>query len=528
MNFMSELDFQAYDVPRQDGASLIVPPLSTAANCLNRNTSAANRTGATEDWLSEFRVAARTQTIRDALSYTGSYRSTVWADPLKSAPVVMAGHQPTLFHPGVWLKNFALDRLGTINGWLPINLVVDNDVGAGSSIRVPHQDPTSGLVSAVSVPYDDAGGGLPYEQTRIVNRELFESFDQRVVETLGNLVSQPTVNHLWPHAKEAISRCGFAGCAFAQARHVLEAELGLHTLEVPLSVVAKGEGFARFAHRILSQLDRFQACYNESTQLYRRLHGIRSAAHPVPNLGREGQWLEAPLWMYSDAAPERRAAWVRIEGNWLHLSNRRGLELRLPHDDPMAATEIWRHQSGDSLKTRPRALLTTMYSRLVLSDLFLHGIGGGKYDQLSNVIMRRFFRVQPPQFMVMSATVQLEATSERSVEPSVARIKHVLRDTQFHPEVLAEADTQENSVLIRRKQALLTDVPENGKKAWHDELTSINLRLSDSLSKTRRQLQQDLAAAKRREASTTYLNSREHSFCIHPLHPMVQSLKSHL
>ena len=58
------------------------------------------------------------------------------------------------------------------------------------------------------------------------------------------------------------------------------------------------------------------------------------------------------------------------------------------------------------LRLRPRALVTTMYARLMLADLFLHGIGGAKYDQLTDLIIRQFFDVQPPR----GAAVTFEIT----------------------------------------------------------------------------------------------------------------------
>jgi len=50
---------------------------------------------------------------------------------------------------------------------------------------------------------------------------------------------------------------------------------------------------------------------------------------------------------------------------------------------------------------RPRALVTTMFCRMVLSDIFIHGIGGAKYDQLTDSIAGQFFGAAPPEFMTI-------------------------------------------------------------------------------------------------------------------------------
>ena len=78
----------------------------------------------------------------------------------------MSGHQPQLFHPGVWIKNFALDSISRIAGGVGINLVVDNDLCADSAILCP-QFASQGSVQlvkyapfpSVAAPYGMTLGG---------------------------------------------------------------------------------------------------------------------------------------------------------------------------------------------------------------------------------------------------------------------------------------------------------------------------------------------------------------------------------
>ena len=48
-----------------------------------------------------------------------------------------------------------------------------------------------------------------------------------------------------------------------------------------------------------------------------------------------------------------------------------------------------------------------MFSRFLLGDLFIHGIGGAKYDELGDEISRRFFGIEPPGFLTVSMTLWL-------------------------------------------------------------------------------------------------------------------------
>ena len=61
------------------------------------------------------------------------------------------------------------------------------------------------------------------------------------------------------------------------------------------------------------------------------MHRIRNAAHPVPDLAADGDWLEAPLWIWT-AGDAAAAAAVRRAGSGgeIVLSDRHGLEISLP------------------------------------------------------------------------------------------------------------------------------------------------------------------------------------------------------
>ena len=64
------------------------------------------------------------------------------------------------------------------------------------------------------------------------------------------------------------------------------------------------------------------------------------------------------------------------------------------------------------MRLRTRALTTTLFSRFLLGDLFIHGIGGAKYDELGDEIARRFFGIEPPGFLTVSMTLWLGLPSD--------------------------------------------------------------------------------------------------------------------
>ena len=510
--------FREYRAPREHGEAFVEPSLDQASRVLQANRRMLSK----QQLFATIRHQARRQLIGDALRYTSVYRTPDWlagqsVDELLDRPIVMAGHQPVLFHPGVWFKNFALSHVAQQTGALAFNLVVDNDVASGCSIRVPTLAAQTSQASYVSVPFDDAGGGVPYEQTTIQNREVFEQFAGRVKKAVAPVVQEPCVDRLWQHARAAIERCGVAGCAMAQARHGLEGELGLKTLELPLGVVCRTTAFAEFVLAILSELPRFHRCYNGAANQYRSEHGIRSTAHPVPNLDEQDGWFEAPLWIYGNQSPARRPVWVRLRDDQLLISDRAEREIEIDIRFPKLAAEKLSSIITPEFKLRPRALLTTMYARLILSDLFIHGIGGAKYDQLGDRIIHSFFMVDPPEFMVMSATVKLPSDQSSDNAIRVSQLKRELRDTRFQPERFAEVAELDGS-LIERKKQLLENQPVPGARGdWHREITEITRTLAACLDGERSRLAAELVTARRQASSDAILSSREHPFCVFSL-----------
>jgi hypothetical protein len=410
-----------------------------------------------------------------------------------------------------------------------INLVIDNDVASSSAVRVPVIDSASGLVRQESIPFDSAAGGVPYEQNRIRDRAIFESFGARLREAISPLVPEPLVTPLWKYAQDAVARCENVSCALAHARHSLEGEVGLQTLELPLSVVCRTESFASFVIEIVRNASRFREVYNQSIVDYRAHHGIRSNAHPVPELSCRDEWTEMPFWLYGDDSPQRRALWVRSEGAFIELSDRKQKHFRVSTSaGTQAAAEALAAHAGPNWKLRPRALMTTMYARMVLSDLFIHGIGGAKYDQLGDQIMHRFFGIQAPEMMVVSATVQLPAEELISQGESLESIRQKLRDTHFAPETFADQLELTRS-LLDRKRELLASIPDVGQRlAWHQEMHRVNQLLSGELADVRAGLESQLQHAKQQATSMAILKSREYSFCMYNLDDLRQRFASML
>lgn len=529
-----EIAYRRLRAPRDDGQVLVDPSLSLLPEALRSNV--ALRAGCYEHvrvldrQLEPFALAAREELFHLAMDYTSEYLDLPSDSPgIVNRPVILAGHQPQLFHAGVWYKNFVLSSLASETDALAINLVVDNDASRADTLRVPTGSHDAPRIE--HVPLDAASPEIPYEERRVLDPELFDSFAARVSRTLSGWIDDPLVNQLWPQATAAAHRTGNLGQSLARARHSLEHAWGLQTLEVPLSRVCDTTSFIVFALHLLTDLARLHSVYNTALAEYRRANHLRSHSHPVPDLHAEGGLREAPLWIWTTAEPRRRPLYVEQHGDRLRLTNRASLQFDLPlsgGEATDATIEAWQALRKQGIKLRPRALITTLYSRLVLSDLFLHGIGGAKYDQLTDALFQRFFEIPPPQFGTVTATLKLPIPRPDVTQQAVRHLAHDERELPYHPESYLPAAARslpEVAKLIAEKQRLVhLQLPKGERLARHHAIVQVNQQLLQHLPGMAGQVAHAHELAQQALRLVTLLGSREFSFALFPRETLREQL----
>ena len=521
----SHLEYRSLRAPREDGAAMVEPPWERTFALLAANLDL--RAGYDLDVagrrLAELTREARRELFDAAVRWTSAYRdvdASRW-DP--AGKFFLAGHQPQLFHPGVWFKNFALDALARQHGAVAINLIVDSDTIKTSSVRVPGGSAAEPQVALI--PFDESGPVVPFEERRILDRRTFREFGARAARQIAPLVPDPLVREYWPLAMDRAQEVEGLGACLAQSRHQWEGRWGGSTLEVPQSWVCQLPAFARFTVYLLAGLSRLRPIYNTAAAEYRRLHRIRSTAHPVPDLAVEGPWIEAPYWIWTEQDPRRRRLFVRERRHEIVLSDLHGLEVALPGGEAGRAAGRIAELPGQGIRLRCRALITTLWARLVLGDVFLHGIGGAKYDQVTDAVIGRFFGLTPPGFLVLSATLLLPILRQHLRGDEARRIGQRLRELDWHPETAIDgppspggfAQGTEWSELAAAKTRWIATAPTpDDARTRCLEIRRLNRAMQPWVSHERQQLLTErsaLAAALRAEA---ILGWREYAFCLYP------------
>jgi len=517
--------------PQASGEALVEPPFGAAPQLVAENRQRLSQ----RDYdlhgrpLLELARQARRELVEQAYAWSCTYRDVERPSWDPERIVLVAGHQPELFHPGVWFKNLALARLASRVGAVAVNLLIDTDAARRTAILVPHGTPARPRVTPIAM--DEATPAVPYEERRVIRRDLFESFGQRVEEQIASLVPDPLIRRYWSVACGRARETGNLGAAVAQARHWMEGQWGFSTLEIPESRVCASEPFRWFLAHVLAELPRFRRVYNQALREYRREHRIRNVAHPAAELSCVGQWLEAPFWIWSADDPRRRRLFVRRGPDGVVLSDRERLEVELPargDQDASDAVEELSRLEGRGIKIRCRALVTTLWARLALGDVFLHGIGGARYDQVTDRLVTDFFGFCPPRFLVLSATFHLPVRCPRRTVADVRAIDHRLRELTWHPELYVDAQGgpqgREAAPLVEAKRRWIAVEPTSRREARRRflEIRRINQQLQPWVAGQRQRLLAERAETVAALEAQRILSWREYAFCLFP-EPMLRS-----
>ncbi|MCE9533985.1 MAG: hypothetical protein K8T89_23115 [Planctomycetes bacterium] len=481
-----------YRAPTEEGV-LSEPPEAEIANLLRSNRAILDNGTVAIDGtpLGEFRREAAADILDTARRYMHECGEPVPDFP--NGPLLMSGHQPELTHVGVLVKTFALHGMALRHGMTPLNLIVDNDTAKNTSLRfaqIPEvMKPED--VHLVSLPYDHFEGEVTFEQRPILDPALFRSFAERAHPYTRTWGFEPLLPEFWDEMKRQHARTPIMGEIISATRRSWERRWDCRNLEIPLSRMCETKSFRRFARHIQNDLPRFHAIYNESVAAYRLRNRVRSRNHPVPDLARDGEVREAPFWTLKPGE-ERRSRWMVKPGD-----------------------------TAEPRALRSRALTTTMFLRCCLSDGFIHGIGGAKYDEVTDDILQRWLGIQPPKFIVLTATLRLPLPTFPATVHELHKAEHILRDLSWNPQRWIpdfSRNLPEIQRLLLEKERLIRSKPAGKatRKDWFRKHVSATERLRPFVNERTELAKKELERVQIQEKANEALIRRDFAWCLFP------------
>jgi hypothetical protein len=339
-------------------------------------------------------------------------------------PLIATGHQSELYHPGVWAKNALIDAVARKLCGQAFHVVVDTDSPKHLHVRWPGQ----------SIPITDDPAVASAAWSSLLSspsRAHLDHIQSRFDEARHDWDFQPML----PKVIDLLRRDGTASLSLSagltSAMHELDWSLGLRHHALLGSPLWNDEPFLLFAHDLVSNAESMASHYNAALDGYRDASGITSHMRPMPDLYVGDEAIEVPFWLDDLHAGRRTRPCV--------YKCDRGFVLKLTSGDEFlfepsigdweAARRLQKWLASTRHRLSPRALTLTMFVRMVMCDQFTHGIGGGRYDQVTDRLIASHYGIEPPHFSVTTITMYFPSALgvERVCLPCVKQEGHRLR-----------------------------------------------------------------------------------------------------
>lgn len=447
-----------------------------------------------------------------------AYRHGFPAAPAGSdEPLVLTGHQPELYHCGVWCKVFAASRLAAgVNG-SAYEAVVDTDWSSSLSL---HAMSAVGGASAVDIPLSLLEESQPFFRAQVPDPDALSTFGVAAEQALATLPDGEPLGHFM-RFRESLGLSSASARDLADlvvsARRRIELEHGMDVRSAPVSDIAGCPAYHTFVAHVLLEWERFAACYNRALAGFRTRHRTRSSAQPFPDLiERDGLW-DTVFWMIREG--RRVPLRVDVRGDEaLQLVTSDGVAVECRRDLQSVMDAL----SSCGAVIAPKAVTLTLYLRAFVADAFIHGTGGGRYDEVTDDLMRDFLGLEPPRSLVATMDLHLSSgVSAKASDPAAARAR--LNRFMQNPDeyageasMLEAADRADLERAVGEKRDVLSAIASEGsdRKALGIRIKELNALIAVVLTPVREILERELADAEAEEAQRAVLEDRTYSWCL--------------
>ena len=482
---------------------LLEPPLSQwpAVRCVLHNKRLQTLRSAARQRLVDAAIGYRAMLVEigRAAGLFAADAPTISGDP-GSQPLIMTGHQPVIFHSGLTFKYQTTETFALEHNALAVAVVIDTDEGDAGAFAFPSSeasfqlltDQTQGLTTqAAANQMSSADGSFSIAASllgasRRKSSDLIRTEASRVLAALQNCGCHLEADRFQKIAEQYAT---LPTDSMMEANLIVRWNAGIagRTPEIPLSMICSFPEVLQFFGELLARPFEFARCYNDTLDAFRAEQKIRNVANPFPNLRIEEARCELPFWLIDPARGTREIVSIRKQG-FERLLEASGADV----------AEILPGNEGASLFSLliggkhliPRGGLITATLRILFSDLFVHGTGGGRYDVFTSQFIRVWWNVEPTPFAVASASRYLFDQERREISRLQA-ISDNIRDYQFNPQrylgtgvFLSDTETALRTALAEKESAVmaLRTARESGLPA--DDIGRKIQRLGDLIKST--------------------------------------------
>ena len=376
-------------------------------------------------------------------------------------PLIMLAHQPEFYNPGVLFKYELLQRLSRYG--CALEVVVDSDVESSIHFKIPSK--TDGRFHVNDFIICDNEKNTIFEKLKVPEPKVFEDAIAESIALAKTLLFPETadaierfhnivIKHLHPNA--------LMSDLMVACRKEYFPTPDIHS--VSLGEICSRPEFKVFAVDVISNIKRYAECYNNSLDEFRSEVRERYPANPFPNLVIENSVFELPFWIVN-ADGSRSELYADTVGDMVTLI--------AAEDRQIARIEPGDLSALDNIDIRPKAITLTTFHRVFVADAFMHGVGGGNYDQVTDMIIRSYYGVEPTSFFVASLT-RFPSVRDNDLEQEIENQRLLIRDMKSNPDKYVDS----TNPLAEEKQRLIHTVSGNLAKEDYKRLSEIRKILS--------------------------------------------------
>ncbi|MCP4298732.1 MAG: hypothetical protein GY786_24375 [Proteobacteria bacterium] len=408
-----------------------------------------------------------------------------------------------------------------MNG-IGINMVVDNDAGNDNCLNIPAINDLDS--STEKMEYHPGLRNLAFEEVRYADSTQLLAFQESALKLLHNPDMAKTFEKFMNMVITLSGETLQFSDLFTYSRHAFLTRFGISNMEVPVSHISETDSFLNFFLHITANLKRFVDIYNANLREYRRLKKISSKANPLPDLMEKGFVVEMPFWMWKKNEPRKSLFASVANDSRISIICENKIVEHFDFGERNRSTDNLERLKvliSKGIKIRPKAIANTMYSRLFFSDLFVHGIGGAKYDLITNEIIREFFCVEPPEYATISATLHLPYKPHEASKEDVNSLKHTIKDMGHNPERYASdeimKDIEMRSMVSEKKDLISRKTNDSKEKhLTFGRIKQLNRLMKKKISPLIKEKEKEMEDLEKKLKYNSIVTNRDYPFCLYP------------
>ena len=441
-------------------------------------------------------------------------------------PYIVTGHQPGLCHPGIWIKNFLADKLARENKGTAFYIVIDSDCSneIGCSILTWNKK-----IKRKKEILMKLNPRQPFECCSVPDSDQFKDFYKKIQAGLQSSPVNTIIKYaeiFFQKGESALSSSKNLAEFLVKTKKGYEASDGLQYFDIMLSRICKTRSFLLFTLHIAQNIKRFHDIYNQLLEEYRISHKLRYKANPFPDLKKDADKFEIPFWCIIDN--KRKPVWVIHEGSCISICLEDICLFRYKKGDFDYAIKII--DEGE-INLRPKAVLLTLFFRLFFSDIFIHGISGAKYDEITDGIMEKYYEIKPPHYISASLTLFPDLPIDRIQINDVENLKTIIRNIKLKPEIFEdkvegqEAKEKFNKLIEEKKKLFHQKPSKKEKKDHYRKLKTVTEELSIFLENYCLEVNDQLKILEEKDDENQTVSFREFPYFFYDINKVKEMIK---